>query len=283
MAKHRFKNVLYHYTTCESLFGMLQGYSEDNPNFTMWATHYAFMNDSSEYEFGKRVCKEAMQIYENRNGITGDKSFFNNLPSESTELWTNNEPYIISFSEDDSNAAMWSMYADGGKGVAIILERESNIFKSMEYKTPSYRIPSKCYYCEKSTDLIDDDHIPLLHRIFEIRRNDLDSQNTIHPIDVYLRMPPIVKHKAFEYEKEYRMVLMNQRLEYNVKHRTRNGVIIPYIEEKIPSSRIKGIIVGPRADFEQVKLSLQMFFKGKGGDLIRLCDEIYQSDIPFRG
>ena len=79
------------------------------------------------------------------------------------------------------------------------------------------------------------------------------------------------------------MVLMNQRLEYNVKHRTRNGVIIPYIEEKIPSSRIKGIIVGPRADFEQVKLSLQMFFKGKGGDLIRLCDEIYQSDIPFRG
>ena len=76
MAKHRFKNVLYHYTNCESLFGMLQGYSEDNPNFTMWATHYAFMNDSSEYEFGKRVCKEAMQIYENRNGITGEQSFF---------------------------------------------------------------------------------------------------------------------------------------------------------------------------------------------------------------
>ena len=283
MAKHRFKNVLYHYTTCESLFGMLQGYSEDNPNFTMWATHFAFMNDSSEYEFGKRVCKEAMEIYENRNGITGEQSFFTYLPDDVTKMWTEQEPYIISLSEDDSSAAMWSMYADGGKGIAIILERESNIFKSMEYKTPSYRIPSKCYYCEKSTDLIVDDHIPLLHRIFEIRRNDPDSQNTIHPIDVYLRMPPIVKYKAFEYEKEYRMVLMNQRLKYNVKHRTRNGVIIPYIEEKIPSSRIKGIIVGPRADFEQVKLSLQMFFKSKGGDLTRLCDEIYQSDIPFRG
>ena len=84
MAVHRFKNCLYHYTTCESLFGMLQGYSEENPNFTMWATHYAFMNDSSEYEFGKRVCKEAMQIYENRNGITGELSFFTYLPDDAT-------------------------------------------------------------------------------------------------------------------------------------------------------------------------------------------------------
>ena len=69
MAVHRFKNCLYHYTTCESLFGMLQGYSEDNPNLTMWATHYAFMNDSSEYEFGKRVREEAMRMYEKQNSI----------------------------------------------------------------------------------------------------------------------------------------------------------------------------------------------------------------------
>ena len=283
MAVHRFKNCLYHYTTCESLFGMLQGYSEDNPNLTMWATHYAFMNDSSEYDFGKRVCEEAMQIYENRNGITGDKSFFAYLPSGATKKWTENEPYIISFSENDSSAAMWSMYADGGKGVAIILERESQILRSIEDKTPYYKTPSKCYYYEKSTDLIDDNHIPLLHRVFEIQRNEPDGQTTMHPIEVYLRTPPIIKHKAFEYEKEYRMVLMNQELKYDIKHRTRNGVIVPYIEEKIPSSRIKGIIVGARADFEQVKLSLQMLFKSKGGDLTRLCDEIYQSDIPFRG
>ncbi len=283
MAVHRFKNCIYHYTTCESLFGMLQGYSEENPNFTMWATHYAFMNDSSEYEFGKRVCKEAMQIYENRNGITGEKSFFTYLPSEATKMWIDNEPYIISFTEDDSSVAMWSMYADGGKGVAIILEREPQILRSFEDRTPYYKTPSKCYYYEKSKDLIDDDHIPLLHRVFEMQRNEPDCQTTLHPIEVYLRTPPIIKHKAFEYEKEYRMVLINQELKYDIKHRTRNGIIVPYIEEKIPSSRVKGIIVGARADFEQVKLSLQMFFKSKGGDLTRLCNEIYQSDIPFRG
>ena len=146
MAKHRFKNVLYHYTTCESLFGMLQGYSEDNPNFTMWATHFAFMNDSSEYDFGKRVCEEAMEKYEKQNGITEEKSFFRYLPSGATKKWTENEPYIISFSENDSSAAMWSMYADGGKGVAIILERESPMLRKIEDETPSYRKPSKCRY-----------------------------------------------------------------------------------------------------------------------------------------
>ena len=283
MAKHRFKNVLYHYTTCESLFGMLQGYSEDNPNFTMWATHFAFMNDSSEYDFGKRVCEEAMEKYEKQNGITEEKSFFRYLPSGATKKWTENEPYIISFSENDSSAAMWSMYADGGKGVAIILERESPMLRKIEDETPSYRKPSKCRYYEKSKDLIGDNYIPLLYKIFEIRANDPNSQITVHPIDAYMRMPPTIKHKAFEYEKEHRFVLMNQELKYEVKHRTRNGVIVPYIEEKIPSSRVKGIIVGPTADFEQVKLSLQMFFKSKGGDLTRLCDKIYQSDIPFRG
>lgn len=283
MAVHRFKNCLYHYTTCESLFGMLQGYSEDNPNLTMWATHYAFMNDSSEYDFGKRVCEEAMQIYENRNGITGDKSFFAYLPSGATKKWIENEPYIISFSENDSSAAMWSMYADGGKGIAIILERESPMFRSIEDETPLYHRLRKCYYCEESTDLIDDNYIISLYGIFEIWLNDPNSQITVHPIDAYMRMPPTIKHKAFEYEKEHRFVLMNQELKYEVKHRARNGVIVPYIEEKIPSSRVKGIIVGPTANFEQVKLSLQMLFKSKGGDLTRLCDEIYQSDIPFRG
>ena len=283
MAKHRFKNVLYHYTTCESLFGMLQGYSEDNPNFTMWATHYTFMNDSSEYEFGKRVCKEAMQIYENRNGITGEQSFFTYLPDDATKMWTEQEPYIISLSEDDSSAAMWSMYADGGKGVVIILEAKSPMLRKFEDETPSYRKPSKCHYCEKSTDLIDDNYVPLLHKIFEIQKNDPNCQITTHPIDAYLRIPPTIKHKAFEYEKEHRFVFVNRNDKYEIKHRSRNGKIVPYIEEKIPSSRIKGIIVGPRADFEQVKLSLQMFFKSKGGDLTRLCDKIYQSDIPFRG
>ena len=239
MAKHRFKNVLYHYTTCESLFGMLQGYSEDNPNFTMWATHFAFMNDSSEYDFGKRVCEEAMEKYEKQNGITEEKSFFRYLPSGATKKWTENEPYIISFSENDSSAAMWSMYADGGKGVAIILERESPMLRKIEDETPSYRKPSKCRYYEKSKDLIGDNYIPLLYKIFEIRANDPNSQITVHPIDAYMRMPPTIKHKAFEYEKEHRFVLMNQELKYEVKHRTRNGVIVPYIEEKIPSSRVK--------------------------------------------
>lgn len=283
MAKHRFKNVLYHYTTCESLFGMLQGYSEDNPNFTMWATHYAFMNDSSEYEFGKRVCEEAMRIYENRNGITRDRSFYTYLPDDATKIWAKDEPYIISFSENDSSAAMWSMYADGGKGIVLIIDNKNRVLMNIDDNYSTKPKPSKCHYCEKSTDLIDDNYIISLYGIFKIWMNDPNSHSITRPIDAYLGLPPTIKHKAFEYEKEHRLVLMNQRLKYNVKHRTRNGVIVPYIEEKIPSSRIKGIIVGPRADFEQVKLSLQMFFKSKGGDLTRLCDEIYQSDIPFRG
>ena len=200
-----------------------------------------------------------------------------------TKIWAKDEPYIISFSENDSSAAMWSMYADGGKGIVLIIDNKNRVLMNIDDNYSTKPKPSKCHYCEKSTDLIDDNYIISLYGIFKIWMNDPNSHSITRPIDAYLGLPPTIKHKAFEYEKEHRFVLMNQELKYEVKHRTRNGVIVPYIEEKIPSFRVKGIIVGPTADFEQVKLSLQMFFKSKGGDLTRLCDEIYQSDIPFRG
>ena len=81
------------------------------------------------------------------------------MPDDATKIWAEQEPYIISLSEDDSSAAMWSMYADGGKGVAIILERESPMFRSIEDETPLYHRLRNCFYCEKSTDLIDDNFI----------------------------------------------------------------------------------------------------------------------------
>ncbi|MGN0007625.1 MAG: DUF2971 domain-containing protein [Alistipes sp.] len=279
----KFENYLYHFTTCESLFGMLQGYSVKNPNLTMWATHYAFMNDSSEYEFGKRVCREAMQIYESRNGITADKSFLKCASErEQDAMWTPREPYIISFGADCQDASMWDMYADKGRGIALMIENPTCILSGASDNSPKNR-PSKCHYCGKSTDLIDNNCIPSLYNVFEINTNNTDCVTTISPIDAYLAMPPTIKHKAFAHEKEYRMILRNAKDEYAVKYRVRKGVIVPYIEKEIPTSLLQGILVGPRADFEQTKLSLQMFLTSKGGNLKSLCHCIYKSDIPFRG
>ena len=39
---------------------MLKDYDKtEQPYLTMWATNASFMNDSSEFIFGKKICKEA--------------------------------------------------------------------------------------------------------------------------------------------------------------------------------------------------------------------------------
>lgn len=55
---------LYHYTTGAGLLGMLKDYdAEKNPNLTIWATHYAYMNDPTEFEFGKKyVCLSSKRL-----------------------------------------------------------------------------------------------------------------------------------------------------------------------------------------------------------------------------
>lgn len=56
----------YHFTSCTSLYGMLKDYSMNNPYLTMWATHSSFMNDSSEYEYGRNKCMEVLRLYEKK-------------------------------------------------------------------------------------------------------------------------------------------------------------------------------------------------------------------------
>lgn len=58
------KELLYHFTSVESLVSMLNEYTPENPYLTFFATHISFMNDSSEYQYGREICLKFMQKYQ---------------------------------------------------------------------------------------------------------------------------------------------------------------------------------------------------------------------------
>ena len=52
--------VLYHYTTAAGLLGMLKKDDNNKVVLRMRATHSMYLNDPTEYQYGKMVCKRAL-------------------------------------------------------------------------------------------------------------------------------------------------------------------------------------------------------------------------------
>ena len=91
-------------------------------------------------------------------------------------------------------------------------------------------------------------------------------------------MAPRVKHISFESECECRLIRMGID---NPKFRIRKDMIIPYKEVNIPIEAVKGFIIGPTADFEYMRLSLEMYLTSKV--ISDFDSNIIKSEVPYRG
>ena len=56
--------LMYHYTTVDSLLGMTEHTSIKNPFITLWATHLTCLNDPEEKKFGKKIIDESLEELE---------------------------------------------------------------------------------------------------------------------------------------------------------------------------------------------------------------------------
>ena len=101
------------------------------------------------------------------------------------------------------------------------------------------------------------------------------------------------KHKSFEIESEYRLLLTDiQYRENNLRFRPVSSSLIPYVAMRVPSTQeiahapvmqelswdaIADVTIGPTPNMELTKRSLSAFIKLRGISASILC-----SEIPFR-
>lgn len=275
---------IFHYTTGAGLLGMLKNYTQDNPNLTMWATHYMFMNDTKEYIYGESVCLDIIDSIETEMGVESQNRIKTLVSSNeykkakrSVMLTTHNldvnSPYIISLSMTNDSLHMWNMYAANGNGLTLnfSLDRLINVI-----------IPYTCVYYNGNPSTCND----LIQRIIDEYQklskenssfNKFQRAHIIYSI-ISAYFGPKIKDKAYELEHEVRLI--PHKNDKKVLFREKEGLIIPYIEESIPFDCVENITVGPTADFERVRESVLILLNSKG---IRWdYDKIIESQVPYR-
>lgn len=262
---------------------MLNGFDvEKHPYLTMWATNASFLNDYSEYTFGTEICRKAFELYEAENEIPFDECLFNGYKYSGVikKDKLNGLPYIVSFCMTNNIASMWNMYSMNGNGVAIIIEREK--IQDFDHRV----IATPCIYCSHEFDLLR--HKEMMDSMYEhyAHKMSFSSSKEVNPsIEQIGRswtllhtMAPRVKHVSFKSECEFRLIRMGTD---NPKFRIRKDMIIPYKEVHIPIDAVKGFIIGPTADFNYMRSSLEMFLASKG--LSEFEPHILKSEVPYRG
>lgn len=241
-------STLYHYTSLETLFAIINNINNDDPNnvyITLRATHASFLNDDTEGKLLPNVLHDL--------GVT-DSTL---LILQSLQGY----PFVCSLSELDDDLNMWRCYANDGKGVAIGLNY-SELKSILNDKLTKIEYAS---HDELKKRLISGGIIQMLHAEDKL------------PLSRLLYEALSYKHPSFSAEKEWRIVSHSLEQRFGVS----NGFIKPYIEFRIPTSAIETITFGPKCEFTKNEFSIYRMLKAKisPSELDKI--QIINSQIPL--
>ena len=283
---------VYHYTTIEALVnGIIPKNKKEK--LIMWATHSNYMNDPKEF----RV--EFDNFIKDTENIQIMQDVFKDVNID--DVLSKVDVFLLSFSANKDYLPMWSMYGRNGNGVILEFDKK-NLMSTSNSVIRCLYPRSKEYY--KIIELLrkifteNDDYKFSKGRFFLALDKVRHKKSTFDERKLRLRdkcncdscikdfasmmaliLLPIIahKHRAYEYEKEFRSIILADNLD-SIKYRYRDGMLVPYIERKINRSALKSIIIGPTQDFERSKKSLDMFLKSRGFNNI----PIIKSNVPYR-
>src|SRR5262245_50249024 len=106
MAVRNMPAVLYHYTSADALDGILQ-------SRRLWATHVAYLNDSSEYRYTMRLASGHLGAF-GRRSTDPRLAALHAEWERALELAADNHVYVISLSASRDLLSQWRSYAPKG-------------------------------------------------------------------------------------------------------------------------------------------------------------------------
>ena len=273
--KHKYGECIYHYTSIPVLYNILK-------NKEFWLGSTATMNDSKEVKYFIELIRDELrkEIY---TKISSDKlnqfdAFFDNVIKRIDKEY----PYAMCFSKLKDDAAQWERYADGGKGVCIVL----NTRKFMRIFYETHILFNNVYY---DFDVKKHSHYRVLYDYFTTGQLR-DFSDEKGQVDNAIACGYVHKHRSFTSEQEIRMVnLWNHIPKYaKVKTECISGIIKRVMKIDVEKRCVEagvsfedifeGIIIGPKS--RQDIFSLKSYIEECG--YIDLKDKVSKSDCPLR-
>lgn len=280
---------IYHYTSLDTFFKIISDVRNDI--FTFRAGSVYTMNDSQEMILGYNYIKKYLPCVEEKLGIKQEEKLFNLFGNrkKNNDLkkkfgdWLINDDltnFVVSFSSAPDILPMWSLY--GGNGTGVCLEfspYEINEYYKVNNIGKQFRI-EECVYNEDDIEKLMMRELTVVYKLFLDGNNAEQRLNPLAKAKYLAIMCGItgayVKHKSFEYEKEVRMNVFRHIKEWQYGE-SRNGHRIVYVNVPISINALKGIILGPATEMDNVRNAMIMSLRAKGIHI-----EPIQSKIPFR-
>lgn len=280
-----FKNIdktLYHYTGIGSLMGIAN-------TKCLWASNVYYMNDSAEIV---HACNVLESVLRSRLAFGDSESTETKFLTQFQE-WVNDcrnttyDLFVFSLSEEPSILSQWRSYTPHGKGISIGFPKGllTNIMEISNLRI------AKCIYGENEQREILESLIEKLLITFRQDEPEVDITKA-HPTQYYhpylenfrndvLQVLAIIKHEAFEEEKEWRLISPYYPMHTipAIKFREGASMLVPYIELPLGAKKpyFGKLILGPSPHQNLSMSALSKFSRNQN-----LCGNIENCVIPYR-
>ena len=217
------KRYLYHYTNQQGAYGILE-------SKTLWASDPIFLNDAQEIRLGISALDKAFKKIKNEKHKDCERVrrahlWLTEIKDEqgkvSKEL-TLGRAYTVSFTTKADDLSQWRGYG-GAAGVALGFE-----LTLLEGALPKPFFAPIIYGDEETfTNLLYED---ILYTLENLKHADsIDYTEAL--ITRYATFLPLIKHKAFKDEDEWRMVVIGDYISSpSIEWRSASSYALPYIK-----------------------------------------------------
>lgn len=253
--------VLYHYTTQRGLLGIIT-------EKEMWASHTQYLNDRLEFRHAIEIAKDEILKMKREPRFVDKTAFLDEMESALALRIEGVNVCVCSFSESGDVLSQWRAYGGNASGFSIgflgaflrsicenlqfwlvpVLyeeERQQELIRTLLEDVLKENVQAQSQSAGKAGDETDDSSLP--------------GGNLVAYLNRYA---PLIKHKAFIEEREWRIVsrplsCADERFGY----REGASMLIPYFRIPLFSAAqpfsIKEIFVGPTPHPEQSIRSLK--------------------------
>lgn len=268
--------ILYHYTNIDALISILQ-------KKTFWLSNVELMNDKNEINYSLGIIEKALI------SLNISVSERNLLLSDFLELkkYSALKTYVLSFSLDKDSLILWNNYSkyDGyniGLSLDKILKNTNDYCFKVKSDKKAAIISGKVLYSEEDQIKFMSGILNAYYQILLLTRDNRNPevQNQVITQKILILLhSSLLKEEAHQYENEYRIVIGVPDDAISENFRSRNGLILPYIEVELNDySCFKEITIGPKIDDNFAKSVLDYFLSKIKESKI----ESSKSDIKLR-
>ena len=303
--------MIYHYTSTAALTNIIVKKMDEKKELCSMAnpleemelklrfSHYRFLNDASEGDELQKifslVCEELLKEKRIGSEIYSGIQFNDRIMIGSTRM-TNSESilrlteedcdsYICCFSYDRDSLPMWRYYSHGLVGCNLEFHKES-LKKELRIQELNPRenyvgktiLENVIYNDGKKKELVQQCILDSVENHKDVDNICSDIRNKLYIFKF------LFKNECFSTENEVRAIIHiprdgskhGDKEKFEIKFREKEGIIIPFIERRIPISALIGINISPMASNDVVESVRDYVVRYTG------IDRVFKSKLPVR-